>query len=244
MAASRKKAKKPMEQPARDLLASQGAAAAIAWLESQPDPAAVASAFDALARHAYTHHKDIGAMLAIAQAGIEYALRTSLEVAEDDADLAFALSGHAKTINYNLSANTWPGWADEGIAITPEQQALGYQAAHKNLELAEILDKGDLALGRAYWLIGAHELAAANPAAARAAFEQAGRHAAAAGQPGEARLNEGYAHLAELLADPSQPAARQGLRAALADLPQYPQGEFFARQLQTAGQVFQPSEGA
>lgn len=233
-----------MEQPARDLLASQGAAAAIAWLESQPDPAAVANAFDALARHAYTHHKDVAAMLAIAQAGIEYALHASLDVAEQDADLAFALSGHAKTLNYNLSANTWPGWGDDGISITPEQQALGYQAAHKNLELAEILDKGDLALGRAYWLIGAHDLAANNAAAARAAFELAARHSAAAGQPGEALLSEGYAHLADLLADPTDNAARQRLQASLAELPQHPQGEFFARQLQTAAQVFHTSAGA
>lgn len=228
-----------MEQPARELLERDGPAAAIAYLESQPDPAAVALAFDAVARHAYQTLRDVSAMLTVAQAGIEFALRTSLDVAEEDADLALNLSEIAKTINYNLAANTWPGWGDEGISLTPEQQAAGFYAAHKNLELAEILDKGDLPLSRAYWLIGAHQLAAGASNEARSAFKRAAQYASTAGQPEEALLSEGYAHLAALLAEPGQPAHPAALQAALSALRQHENGEFFTRQLETARQVFQ-----
>ncbi|TAK14155.1 MAG: hypothetical protein EPO32_02780 [Anaerolineae bacterium] len=225
-----------MEQPALDLLDSQGVEAATAYLESHPDPAAAAAGFSALARHAYIQRKDVALMIQIYQAGIEYALRTSLDVAEQDAELAFSLSSAAKGLNYDLAANTWPGWADDGIAITPEQQALGYGAAHKNLELAEILEKGDLPLGRAHWLIGAHHLAAGEHAPALDAFARAVDHTRRAGEPAEAQLSEGYHALAEGLLNGGTAGDRWD--AILGELAKAENGGFFIQQLETARRVF------
>lgn len=225
-----------MAQPALDLLETGGLAAAVAHLEATADPAAAAQGFSELARHVYNQRKDVALMIEIYQAGIEYALRTSLDVAEQDADLAFALSSAAKGLNYDLAANTWPGWDDEGIAITPEQQAVGHAAAHKNLELAEILEKGDLPLGRAHWLIGAHHLAAGEHAPALEAFARAADHTRRAGEPAEAHLSEGYHALAEGLLNGGTPPVRW--EAILAELAKVENGDFFIRQLETARRVF------
>ncbi|MBI3158700.1 MAG: hypothetical protein HYZ26_03750 [Chloroflexi bacterium] len=228
-----------MEARALDLLEREGPAAAIAFLEGQmDDPLAAAQAFSGLARHAYNQRKDVDLMIRLAQAGIEFALRASLDATERDADLAYDLSGAAKGLNYDLSANTWPGWADDGIALTAEQMALGCAAAHKNLELAGILDKGDLPLSRARWLVGAHHLAAREFEPARAAFRAAAEQARAAATPGEALLSEGYAQITNLAERGDDAEAGAGLQALLAELRRHEDGEFFARQLETARRIF------
>jgi hypothetical protein len=228
-----------MEAQALDRLEREGPEAAIAWLEAQAhDPLAAAKAFSGLARHAYNERKDVGLMILLARAGIEFALRASLDATERDADLAYDLSGAAKGLNYDLSANTWPGWGDEGITLTPEQQAIGRAAAEKNLELAGILEKGDLPFSRAHWLVGAHLLATGDYEPARGAFREAAGRARAAGAAGEALLSEGYLHLVDMAERDGDGKAEAGLEALLVELAQQEDGEFFVKQLETARRVF------
>jgi hypothetical protein len=35
----------------------------------------------------------------------------------------------AKTIAFNVGANTWPGWGDEGVEISCDQRKAGLAAA-------------------------------------------------------------------------------------------------------------------
>ena len=94
-------------------------------------------------------------MIALARAGIHRALFEADRVPTADPDAAEALRGQAKTIAYDLGANLWPGWQDEGIVLTPADLTTGLEAARLNLRLAEQLGRPALPRCNAHWLLGA-----------------------------------------------------------------------------------------
>jgi hypothetical protein len=206
--------------------------AVIEFLSRQDDPTVVVDTYNDLVRYLYNTAKNIPGMISLGRAGIQYGLAQAAAVS--DPALAAEIKGRAKAISYNVAAFTWPGWDEPGIEITRTDLAMGMDAARTNLRLARELQRGDLPMSRAHWVIGAHHLAVKDYDAARREFDDAARLAASAGEPGEALLSKGYAALVDVL---------QGGDAALLDalkteLSGIKDGEFFVGQIDSAQRVF------
>jgi hypothetical protein len=221
-----------MFDAALKLLDEADSFAAIEFLDWQTDPLAVANTYDALMHHLYEVKKDVPHLISLALAGIHYGLAAGHRAT--DPEWAYTLKSVAKTIAYNLASALWPGWDEPGITLTASDVALGLDVARTNLRLARELDKGDLPLGRAYWLVGAFLLATQRYTDARTAFMDSARHAAAAGAPGEDWLARAYA----ALADVAQGRDDAELARMLSTLAQQEDGDFFVEQVQTARRVF------
>jgi len=151
---------------------------------------------------------------------------------------AKALRAIAKGLIYDIASFTWPGWNEKRIEISKGQLAEGLQAARANLRLANQLKKDSLAISRAYWVLGAQELAAGNVKPSGQAFSKAAEHAKKAGSRAEELLAQSFACLAEVLAADDNETASKRLNSLLADLRRQKDGEFFASQVDMARQVF------
>jgi hypothetical protein len=206
--------------------------AAIEFLSAQDDTLAAVKVCDDLVRHLYNEAKNVPAMLMIGCAGIQLGLDRAAQ--ETDSERAAAIKGQAKAIAYNIAANAWPGWEDEGITITTSDIACGLDAARTNLRLARELRRGDLPLSRAHWVIGALQLAVGELDAAKSAFEQAAQFARAAGEQAEALLSDGCAALVDVRRGGDDAA----LNAILAELATVEDGPFFAGQIEGARRLF------
>jgi hypothetical protein len=146
----------------------------------------------------------------------------------------------AKTIAFNVGANTWPGWGDEGVQISCDQRKAGIAAAMLSLRLVNELNLGPQRMGTARWLVGAHQIAARQYEAAIEAFDAAARAFAAADDRAAETMARGYRALAGKLRRENAAAAAAELDRALQDLAQ--QGskaaEFFQSQLARADRIF------
>lgn len=203
--------------------------AAIESLNQQSDTLAVLDTYNDLMLHLYNEEKNVPVMIVVACAGIQYGLvRAAAEALQ-----AAEIKGRVKGLTYNLGTNTWPGWDDPGITITASERVIGLQAAHANLRLAQELERGDLPMSRAYWLLGAQLLAAQQFDAARQLFVDAARLAVAAGEDAEHLMNKGYAALVDVI----QGGDETALEAIKADLTKLEDGTFFAGQIDTARRV-------
>jgi hypothetical protein len=232
-----------MKDEARRLAAEQDSFAAIAWLAAQPDPLAVAKTFSQLMLDLYWQEKNLPLSLAFGRAGAQFALAAAAAVEAHDPAQAAELRGLAKALTYNLASFTWPGWNEPGIVTTASDVALGLDAARANLRFALELQKGDLPLSRAYWMLGAQQLASGQLAALES-FQTAARFAAAAGNPSETELCHGFATITQIVAasgDPArQAAARNELQAIRDRLESLPDGESICSQFDSALLVFAP----
>lgn len=212
--------------------------AAIEFLNQQPGETAVAAAYLELQSALYWQERALDQLPAMSRAGIQYCLdRAESAAARRKMARARALRGQAKRLAYNLGSFTWPGWDEAGLAPTEAQQAEGRDAARLNLRLALELDRDDLVLSRAYWLLGAHLLTSRLYAGALLTFERAAAYAARSGEAQDAALNRVYAALALLLDEPQEGAHRVAFRAALLGLAAYPDGPGLAQQVRTAARV-------
>jgi hypothetical protein len=229
------------------LAVSQDSWAAIAWLAAQPDPVAVAKVFSEAMLHLYWQEKNLPLSLAFGRAGAQYSLTAADGMEASDPTKALELRGSAKAMTYNLASFTWPGWNEPGIVTTSSDVALGLDAAKTNLRLAAELQKGDLPLSRAHWMLGAQQLASGQFAGALESFQQAERYAAAANAPAEAELAAGFAVIAKIVeaADNSQREAAQNELQIIRDrLKSLPDGEAFCGQFDGALQVFTRPSGS
>jgi hypothetical protein len=86
-------------------------------LELESDREKVSGYYADLTKTLYAKNKDVLSMLALGRLGIDYQLRQAERVAEDDAALALRLRTAAKTLAFNVAANCWPGWGDDGVVI-------------------------------------------------------------------------------------------------------------------------------
>ena len=109
-------------------------------------------------------------LVLIGNAGINHLLNKANEVNNSDPTHATELKAWAKTIAYDVGANTWPGWNDEGVTISDTEMYAGLNAAKLNLKLGLELDKPKDKISIAHWLLGAHYLAAKNYDAAANSF--------------------------------------------------------------------------
>jgi hypothetical protein len=219
------------------LLREEDSFATIAHL-SQGEALAAATAFAEVLAHLYWKEKDLDGAVAIGRAGAQFALRAAQEVATSDPQQSLELRSKGKAMCYNVASFTWPGWDEAGIAPTASDVRVGLDAAKANLRLARELEKGELALSRAWWMLGAQQLANGDPDAASAAFASAAAHAKAAGAESERLLAQGFCHLVELLASPNSPDAREKLAGVKRALGPLEHGADFVGQLETAWRVF------
>ena len=206
--------------------------AAIEYLSHQADPLTVADTFNQLVLHLYWEVKRLPQVISLARAGIQYALAQA--AAEYDPEQAAELKRKARAIAYNLASCTWPGWAEPDITLTPADMAVGLDAARAALRLATELGEGDMRLSRANWMIGAHQLAAGQLEAARAAFELAAIYAEAADLAADLLLARGFTALMDVLAG-DDPAALEAIEAKFQTIED---GTDFVQQIETARRVF------
>ena len=71
-----------------------------------------------------------------------------------DPETAAGLKKIARMIAFNVGANSWPGWGDDGVEISPDQRQAGSEAATLSLRLVNELNLGPSQIGKAchVWL--------------------------------------------------------------------------------------------
>ena len=170
-------ARRERVQQALQVLDAEGTYAACRRIERSGTPAEAVQLYHDLIPALYFQRKDVRVMVAIGRAGIHYGLTQAGQLRDMDPDGAEKLAGATKAIAYDLGANLWPGWQEEGIELSPADLATGMEAAKLNLSLAESLKRPPLPMCNARWLLGAHELARGDAAAAEREFGLAAEQA-------------------------------------------------------------------
>jgi hypothetical protein len=207
-------------------------------LESESDSEKVGGYYAELTKTLYTKNKDVPGMLALGRAGVDYQLRQAERVAADDAALSVRLRTAAKTLAFNVAANCWPGWGDDGIVIEAADIEEGLQLAKRSLGLVQELALGQHQLGNASWLVGALDLAADRTEAAIASFDSARACFLSGGAQLEVLLGDGYRAIA-LSATADGEGADVRLDQVIGRLQQNgsEKAKFFIGQLRTAARI-------
>lgn len=169
------------------LIKSKDTFAAIEHLLEEKNPVVVIKNFSELVRLLYWQEKDLHNVITMGRAAIQYGL------SHDDDEVRKV----AKAIAYNVASFTWPGWDEIGLRITPDQKAMGLDAAKVCVRLAKQLMQEDIAKSRARWILGAHYLAAGNVDQAKYNFYRASVYANRAGNPEEALLSWAFIYIAK-----------------------------------------------
>jgi hypothetical protein len=226
-----------------ELARDAGAEAACRHLEAQSDPVTVVDQYAKAVRSLYNDHKDVSKMLALGQAGVDYALRKAQELEVSDAAKSKTLKEMAKAIAFNSGANAWPGWDDQGITITEQHLVGGLELAEASKRLVQELGLGPKQVGKAYWLIGAHHLAAGRLSDAAAAFDRAAEGFKAVGDIASQNMLDGYRALAKKLSHATRVEGARELREAYAKLDEAGSAaaKFYRDQISTADRVFSKS---
>lgn len=209
-------------------------------IEVPDNPLEVASRYISACTTLYTQKKDVQAMQAVGRAGAQYCLTKAIaHEAANETELASKLRQNAKVILFNVAANTWPGWDDEGIVITPADLVLGLDAALASLRLVKQLDLSHEQLGNAHWIVGALQLAAGDYDEAIDQFTTAETAFSTAELTDWVLLIKGYAALANIRRLGSGKQGREALATVLSDLDQVGTDDsaFFRDQLQTADRI-------
>lgn len=187
------------------------------------------SAYREAMKQAYWTEHDVPSMVALGCAGLALALEDA--GAGDEEALSVA-----KSIAYDLASFTWPGWGEEGVVIGETDLAIGRSAAELNLHLAHRLEKGDLVVSRALWMLGAHQMVTGDLAEAQQLFEEASKRAEAAAARPESMLSEAFRLLSRELAGDE---VAEEMESVLVELRGLEEGDAFADQVVTARRVFQ-----
>ena len=216
----------------------EDAFAAVEYVCTRKDTMRAAQAFKSAMRRCYWKKRDLTATLVFARAGYQYCLTAAASLEKKDPQSAEALRAIAKSLVYDIASFTWPGWDEKGIEIGRAQMAEGLQAAQANLRLAISLKKDALPMSRAYWMLGAQQLAAGNIEPADQAFLKASDYAEKAGSQGEALLSRSFACLTEGLEAEEKEASIKRLESLLDKPRRQKDGELFVQQVETARRVF------
>ena len=206
-------------------------------LHAEADPERAARTFAGLARRLYQQNS-LAQSVAMRRACLQYCLCPP----HADPVQRHALREFASKQSYNLAADTWPGWGQEGIVCTASDLDAGLDAARLHLRLVHELQRGPLQRSHAHWVLGAHWLARAEYNRASAEFERAAEHASAAQNADAAQLNVGYAALVGVLrGDPRAEGELARIVEALQNVSDSEDAPFFAEQLLKARGVFRSS---
>jgi hypothetical protein len=165
---------------------------AIRGLEAEEEASQVGANYGQLIKILYGQRRDVTNMAAMGNAAVRYLLTRSKLAAERDEAAAAKLKTAARKLSYNVAANCWPGWGDEGVAIEPSHIEDGLKLAILSLRLVEELKPGVSQLGSAHWLVGALQLVAGKIDACLLSFGQAREAFASIGDKAATLLTEGY----------------------------------------------------
>ncbi|MCY3819682.1 MAG: hypothetical protein OXH52_10040 [Gammaproteobacteria bacterium] len=138
---------------------------------------------------------DLASYLLVARAVYQAAMSAAKE--STDAEDRAGYQKVAYMTAYNIAANCWPGWSEEGAAVTNEQRKLGAGFARAHLEIVSRLDVSVEA--NAYWINAAHELAAGDHEAAKRMFSTCADHAASEGARDVEEMAGGWVAVVEVL---------------------------------------------
>ena len=210
---------------------------AIGRVESDDDAEQVSADYTLLIKILYGQHKDVTSMVAVGKAAIRYHLRQS--ELERDVAAALKLKTAAKRLAYNVAANCWPGWGDEGVVIEAAHIDAGLELAMLSLRLVEELGLGPQKLGNARWLVGALQLAAGRLDASLLSFGQARDASASIGETTSVLLADGYRAIAHRQAADRADRSAQELDDVIDRLMAdgSKQARAFADQLRTASRI-------
>ena len=220
------------------LLTQSDTFAVIEFLDQQEDQLKVAKTYAELVKRLYWQEKNVPDMVALARAGIQFALAAGSAAFKQDLVKTLLLRGEAKSIAYNLASFTWIGWDEPGITLTATDQSYGLEAAKTNLRLAFELEKGDLRISRGYWIKAAHLLAAAELAAAKQEFQKAAIYAARDRATADKLLACAFELLVDRLRDPHDPHFETRLDAIKSQFRSLEHGRMYIDQIDTAWRVF------
>jgi hypothetical protein len=151
--------------------------ATIDYLNQQVDPVSAAAAYRNLVKHCYYQDRDLAAVITLSHAGIQFAAVKAVALSAEDRDLAQHLRAFVGSLTYNLASYTWPGWDEPGIVVDDTALAIGLQATEANLRLTHELDNDQLAVSRAYWILGVQQMAAGDWESAQASLTSAAQYA-------------------------------------------------------------------
>lgn len=224
---------KAIQEHAIGLCEKQDTLAAIEYLARLDDRLVAMKVFGNLMHHFYWEKKDLTLAVTFGRAGLQYGLTAALDT-KISPQQAEQLRSAAKGLAYDVGSFTWPGWDEKGIEIAPANLKVGNDSAKVNLRLAIELKKDALAMSRAHWLVGAHQIAAGQLEPARQSFHQAQDLAKQAGSQAEELLCAGYATVVDELTGQSP----EPLSQIKAKLQTVKEGQFFIEQLDTARRVF------
>jgi len=221
----------------QERLAAEGPDGVIDELKHSEDFVHAGQAFDRLGGFAYFDRKDVALSLRLRQAGMQYVERC---IARDDVPAAVRdeLRGIHKAMAFNIATSAWPGWGDD-VVITPEQMALGRQAAQLNLDLAVELRRGPDKVSIAHWAVGAHAMAAGDYAMAHEQYRLAIDRAREAAAADHVALNQGYDALTSILQGDAAGATRFDAAVQALEHLRTEDATFFAQQLVTARTAFE-----
>ncbi len=203
---------------------------AIARLQ-QGSPSTALTAWNLALRELYWERRSVSAVVALGRAGLEYGRREARSPDEKQ---------RLKVLAYNLSACTWPGWADgpPGHLYSEEDLATGLDAARLNLELARELERPAEAQASAHWMLGAQLLADRGYAEATSEFEAAADWSTKGGDPAAEALARGFVMVTRIARNPDDDAARDELDRIATELRGLDGGSFYAAQFEPALHVF------
>lgn len=205
--------------------------AAVEYLNSRGEPGDVARQYSQIVKDLYWKNR-ISELAAIGRCGIQYCY-IQASAAKNPVDKEYFMA-YAKTIAYDVAANTWPAWGDKGITMTDTDRLAGLDCAKTNLRLALYLNRDDFHLGNAQWILGAHYMVDRKFTHAILAFMKARAHFKNSGNTEFILMAEGYIAITEFVKRPSQAGGNKimdvviklkGLETEDAD--------FFAVQLET-----------
>jgi hypothetical protein len=207
-------------------------------LEAGPDPLEIGRRYASLIRELYGVHKDVTRMLRAAEAGVAFCLSAAKRMSSTNPTGAAALRRQAQVLCYNAAANSWPGWGDEGIAITKEHIGAAIPLAQHGLQLVLDLNLGHRQRGTSHWLVGALFLAAGKCDDALAALTASSQEFHAEGSPPHELLADGYIVLTRRR-HRLTPSQTGDLDDICAQLEQYGSQEAlaFSKQLRTADRL-------
>jgi hypothetical protein len=190
---------------------------AIERIEADKDEKTVARRYFYLIVDLYSA-KQVGDMATIGRAGMQYMLTHARAHAGNDEEAATWFLNLAQMSSFNLASNLWPGWGDEGVTVTAEQQAFGHDMAKLDLRLVQEMKLPPEKLSTATWIIGVHQLAARDYAKAKDTLAKAKEHAIKSGANDTPLMVEGYIAIAEILEGKMADMGRKRLAAAAKEL--------------------------
>ncbi len=182
--------------------------------------------------------EDIGGYTLMMKVLIQHALN----LATDHPEHAAEYKSQLLPITYNLATNTWPGWGEGEVSpdINERHQAIGMEAAHLNVKVAEELNAPPQRRKNGYWALGIHQIAAGNYTEATQTLARSRDLADEAGIEDAKLMAQGWIHFANILAGQDESSSldevEKKLRSMGAD------GEYYANQYDVAMQVFRPSK--